>query len=33
VLTLTGIALFAAWLGDAERRARHQRPLGSPPGG
>jgi putative membrane protein len=23
VLTLTGLALFAAWLGDAERRARH----------
>jgi putative membrane protein len=23
VLTLTGIALFAAWLGDAERRVRH----------
>lgn len=30
VLTLTGIALFAAWLGDAARRARHQGPLGSP---
>jgi putative membrane protein len=23
VLTLTGLALFAAWLGDAQRRARH----------
>jgi putative membrane protein len=32
VLTLTGIALFAAWLGDAERRIRQQGPLGSPPG-
>lgn len=31
VLTLTGIALFAAWLGDAERRVRHRGPLGSPP--
>lgn len=26
VLTLTGLALFAAWLGDAERRARHASP-------
>jgi putative membrane protein len=30
VLTLTGIGLFAAWLGDAERRGRRRGPLGNP---
>jgi putative membrane protein len=31
VLTVTGIALFAAWLGDAERRAAPQGSLGARP--
>jgi putative membrane protein len=30
VLTATGIALFAAWLGEGERRAGHRGPLGVP---
>ena len=28
VLTATGLALFAAWLGESGRRARHRGPLG-----
>ena len=31
VLTLTGIALFAAWIGDSGRRAVHHGPLGADP--